>query len=255
MKKRIFGSFLIIFLFSGYISAQQNITPMVVISGGEYQIGKDVEDDAVYSPEHIVNIDSFYIDIHEVTNSQYFTFCEETGHKLPEFWGIEKYRSGMDYPDCPVVGVSKYDAIAYALHYGKRLPTEAEWEVAARGGLINQKFSNGNDFSECISLDSIFIDDVRHPYNVTSGNTNGYGLYGMCCNTREWVNDNYDKNYYKVSPVDNPQGPENGRLTVVRGGGWKSGSDCKKVYLRNALRGSWVDIAIGFRCVKDITSK
>ena len=81
---------------------------------------------------------------------------------------------------------------------------------------------------------------------------NGYGIYGMSCNVREWVNDYYDKDYYKISPIKNPQGPETGRLRVVRGGGWRSGTSCKKVFGRNALRGSWVDINIGFRCAKDI---
>lgn len=233
------------------INAQNLETGMKLIPGGEYIMGMDLEPDADYYPAHKVIVDSFYMDIHEVTNSEYYTFCMETEHRLPEFWGIDKYRSGLKYPDCPVIGVSKNDAEAYAEHVGKRLPTEAEWEFAARGGLIGKNFSNGDDFGSCINIDSVFSKGEKHPYSVLLGNPNKFGLYGMCCNAREWVNDKYDKNYYKISPIINPQGPEKGRLTVVRGGGWKSGSGCKKVFIRNALRGTWVDIAVGFRCVKD----
>lgn len=234
------------------IIAQNNVAGMKLIPGGEYTIGKDSESDKVFSPAHNVIIDSFYIDIHEVTNKEYHDFCIEAEWELPEFWGIDKYRSGLKYPDCPVIGVSKNDAMTYAKHVGKRLPTEAEWEIAARGGLIGKEFSNGDDFKDCIILDSIFILGERTPYDVTLGNPNGYGLYGMSGNAREWVYDKYNKDYYKISPIENPAGPESGRLNVVRGGGWKSGTACKKVYLRNALRGSWVDIAVGFRCAKDV---
>ncbi len=233
-------------------TSQTNKTKMVIVPGGEYTIGLDSESNADYSPAHSVVVDSFYIDIHEVTNSQYYEFCMATDRKLPEFWGVAKYRSSLEYPDCPVIGVSKNDAAAYAEYIGCRLPTEAEWEVAARGGLIGKKFSNGDDFGKCIDLDSVFVDGERHPYDVMLGTPNGYGLYGMSCNAREWVSDNYARDYYKISPVVNPTGPEKERLTVVRGGGWKSGTGCKKVFIRNALRGTWVDIAVGFRCVKDI---
>lgn len=252
MKKQIFLLILVANLITGSLTAQQNITSMAVIPSGEYVIGKDSDQDAVYSPAHVVIIDSFFIDIHEVTNAQYYEFCMKTDRELPEFWGIEKYKSSLDYPDYPVLGVSKNDAMAYAEHCGKRLPTEAEWEVAARGGLINKDFTNSNDFKDIIILDSIFELGARSPYAVMLDKPNGYGIYGMCCNAREWVNDIYDKDYYKISPIDNPQGPETGRLSVVRGGGWRSGTSCKKVFVRNALRGSWVDVNIGFRCAKDI---
>ena len=222
-----------------------------LIPGGEFIMGNDSKADKDYCPAHKVVIDSFYMDKHEVTNNEYYNFCMETGHNLPEFWDIDKYRSGLKYPNYPVVGVSKNDAETYAEHVGKRLPTEAEWEFAARGGLIDKNYSNGDDFKNCINLDSVFIDGVKHPYDVLLGNPNKYGLYGMSGNVREWVFDKYDKNYYKISSTLNPKGPEDGRLTVVRGGGWKSGSGCKKVYVRNALRGSWVDIAVGFRCALD----
>jgi formylglycine-generating enzyme len=252
IKNQIFLIIISMFVSIGTCISQVEKSPMVIIPGGEYNIGKDSETNADYSPVHKVVVDSFYIDVYEVTNAQYYKFCIDTDRKLPEFWGVEKYRSSLDYPDYPVIGVSKNDAVAYAEHLGKRLPTEAEWEIAARGGLIDSNFSNGNDFKSCIILDSIFVDGVRHPYSVTSGKPNNYGLYCMSGNAREWVNDNYSKEYYQISPLENPTGPEKERLSVVRGGGWKSGTGCKKVYIRNALRGTWVDIAVGFRCANDI---
>ena len=251
MKKRILFLLFNICTIATLLNAQPSNINMQLIIGGEFIMGKDANNDVDYSPAHKVVIDSFYIDKHEVTNLQYYNFCKDTERRLPEFWGTEKYRSSLNYPDYPVVGVSQNDAKAYAEYVGKRLPTEAEWEYAARGGLFNKNYSNGDDFISCISLDTIFVDDVRHPYHVLSGNPNNFGLYGMSGNVREWVNDKYGKDYYKNSPIYNPQGPKSGRLTVVRGGGWKSGSSCKKVFTRNALRGTWVDIAIGFRCATD----
>ncbi|MCD4793097.1 MAG: formylglycine-generating enzyme family protein [Bacteroidales bacterium] len=252
MKRQILIFLILQSIFITTVTAQNSEKDMKLIPGGEYIMGKDSESDSDYSPAHKVAVDSFFMDIHEVTNLEYYTFCKETGHKLPEFWGTDKYRSSLKYSNCPVIGVSKNDARKYAEYAGKRLPTEAEWEYAARGGLIDKNYSNGDVFKSCINIDSVFNKGDRHPYNVLSGKQNNFGLYGMSGNAREWVSDIYEKDYYKNSPTKNPKGPENGRLTVVRGGGWKSGSACKKVFIRNALRGSWVDITIGFRCVKDL---
>jgi len=248
---KILFSIILLSLLVPCVNAEKNKSNMKLIKGGEFLMGKDSKSSDIFSPKHKVKISSFYIDTHEVTNIEYYRFCKETNYKLPEFWGIEKYKSSLKYPDYPVVGVSQQDALTYAKYKGKRLPTEAEWEYAARGGLADKKYSNGDNFIDCIDLKKIFVNGVRHPYKVMSGNPNNYGIYGMSGNVREWVNDIYDKDYYKKSPSVNPKGPKTGRLSVVRGGGWKSGSSCKKVYLRNALRGSWVDIAIGFRCAKD----
>ena len=114
---------------------------MMLIPAGEFLMGSDRGED---SPVHKVYIDSFYIDRCEVTNAQYLAFCKATDHRLPMFWGMEGFRCGPDYPDHPVASVSWVDAKAYAEWCGKRLPTEAEWECAARGGLEGMNYPNGN---------------------------------------------------------------------------------------------------------------
>jgi formylglycine-generating enzyme required for sulfatase activity len=217
---------------------------MVLIPGGDFLMGRDGE--ANNSPAHEVRLDSFYIDEHEVTNAQYQRFCEETGRKLPEFWGMDAFRCGLDYPNHPVVGVSWADAKAYAEWAGKRLPTEAEWEYAARGGLENKVYPYGDELDE---TQANFKSDGTVP--VMSYPPNGYGLYDMAGNVREWVADYYDEFYFGASPRENPRGPEKGTFKVVRDGGWHSGKGCLNVDDRICLPTYWVDFAVGFRCAKD----
>lgn len=227
----------------------------VLITGGEFFMGKDrgkdkKRDKPVYidNDAHKVIVDSFYMDKCEVTNAQYYKFCKETGRALPKFWDMDELHSGLKYPNHPVVGVSCLDAEAYAQSRGMRLPTEAEWEYAARGGLVGKSYPNGDD------LDPKEANIAKH-YNGTTEvgrfKANGYGLYDMSGNVREWVADYYNKDYYKISPEKNPSGPEIGKFRVVRGGGWFSGKSCCSVYARNALKSTWLDFAVGFRCAKD----
>jgi formylglycine-generating enzyme required for sulfatase activity len=220
---------------------------MVLVPGGEYLMGSDSQGD--HSPFHRVRLDAFTMDRYEVTNAQYLAFCRETGHQLPEFWSRGGFRCGLDYLRHPVVGVSWWDAADYAAWCGKRLPSEAEWEYAARGGLAGMDFPNGNA-----------LDPAHGNYNqsgqggpvaVGSYAPNVFGLHDMQGNVVEWVADFYDAEYYAWSPAVNPQGPETGRFRVIRGGGWHSGAACNRVYFRNALPPNWVDFNVGFRCVKD----
>jgi iron(II)-dependent oxidoreductase len=221
---------------------------MVLIPAGEFVMGVDSEYD--YSPAHRVFIDAFYMDKHEATNASYQRFCEETDHRLPFFWKMEGFRSGPAYPDHPVFGVSWRDAAAYAEWCGKRLPTEAEWEYAARGGLEGQAFPHGNTVTPADG--NYRISDLGGPVAVGSYPPNGYGLFDMQGNVVEWVWDVYDPGYYKASPSRNPRGPEKGRFRVIRGGGWHSGAYCTQVFYRCALPRQWLDFAVGFRCVQDI---
>ncbi len=231
----------------------------VFIQGGKFVMGRELppakegeKKPYVNDPAHNVELDSFYIDRYEVTNYQYFLFCQATGRALPVFWGMNEFHCGLDFPNHPVVGVSYSDAQAYAQWRGMRLPTEAEWEYAARGGSSDQTYPNGNQ-----------IDDKQANYGKHQRSTsavgnfpaNAFGLYDMAGNVVEWVSDYYQTDYYLESPAKNPQGPETGKFRVIRGGGWFSGPGCVTVSHRNALPASWVDFAVGFRCARDAQPK
>jgi iron(II)-dependent oxidoreductase len=230
---------------------QQFVSGMVLISAGEFMMGKDVPGGADFSPAHKVLIDSFYLDAQEVTNGAYKKFCEATGTALPEFWNTKEFRCGDAFPDNPVVGVNWYDAQKYAAWAGKRLPTEAEWEYAARGGLQGMEYPTGNDWNKPKARQdsSGWQNLIRQ---VRQEAPNAYGLYDMDGNVWEWVFDVYDEEYYKISPSDNPRGPQKGINRVIRGGSWHSGAMCKKVYYRKGLPPNWNDFAVGFRCAGNL---
>jgi formylglycine-generating enzyme required for sulfatase activity len=220
---------------------------MVPVPAGSFLMGS--EGDADHSPAHAVWIDSFSIDRFEVTNAEYHAFCLDTGRGLPEFWGMDAFRSGPSYPDHPVVGVSWYDASAYAEWAGKRLPTEAEWEYAARGGLEGAAYPNGDTLTPS---DANYTKSERAGVvAVGSYPPNGYGLHDAAGNVVEWVADWYAPDYYAASPESCPAGPEDGKFRVIRGGGWHSGPGCNRVFFRNALPPNWRDLNVGFRCARD----
>jgi formylglycine-generating enzyme required for sulfatase activity len=214
---------------------------MVLVPEGDFVIGK--EGNADHSPAHTVHIHEFYLDEHEVTNAQYLEYCEATGKNPPEFWGMEEYHSGPDFPDYPVVGVSWLDAKAYAKWRGARLPTEAEWEYAARGGRGGKNYSHGDTLDPALYQEGEMMPVASFP-------PNGYGLHDMTRNVLEWVNDWYEPDYYEKSPTDNPPGPERGKFRVLRGGGWHTGPYCARLYIRTALQSNWVDFNVGFRCAR-----
>ena len=229
------------------VTSDSSIEELVLIPGGEFLMGSDSEGD--HSPVHKVYVAPFYMDKYEVTNAQYLRFCEATGHRLADFWGMDGFRCGPNYPNHPVVTVSWYDAVEYAKWCGKRLPTEAEWEYAARGGLAGMNYPNGETLH--LSDGNYSQSGKGGPVAVGSYRANGFGLHDMQGNVVEWVWDYYDADYYSSSPMANPRGPEPARFRVVRGGGWHSGPYCNRVYYRNALPANWVDLNVGFRCAKD----
>ena len=220
---------------------------MVLIPQGEFMMGKNTINPTDWQPEHKVSIDAFYMDKYEVTNKQYYDFCVKTKHALPEFWGSANFKSGMDFPDYPVVGVTSFDAEQYARWAGKRLPTEAEWEYAARGGLTGKNFPWGDQVDSAKVNYGKKFKSIR---KIGSFPPNNFGLFDITGNVWEWTSDFYGDDYYKTSPVENPKGPQSGRFKVIRGGSWHSGAMCVQTYYRNGLPSSWVDFAVGFRCVK-----
>jgi formylglycine-generating enzyme required for sulfatase activity len=241
--------FFLIVTICNCIGAQNVVNEMVLIPGGEFTMGKNSSSPSDWQPEHSVRISSFYMDRCEVTNKQYYDFCSATKNPLPEFWGLKEFKSGMDFPDYPVVGVSYFDAEKYAKWAGKRLPTEAEWEYASRGGLAGKNFPFGDN------IDSTKVNYGKKYSGILKTGSfppNGYGLFDITGNVWEWTTDFYSGDYYAVSSAENPHGPANGRFKVIRGGSWHSGAMCVQTYFRNGLSPGWVDFAVGFRCVKDV---
>jgi formylglycine-generating enzyme required for sulfatase activity len=214
---------------------------MVLIPSGKYLMGaiKGFPDE---QPLHEVYIDAFYIDTHEVTIEQYRVFLNQTNRRKPDFWFPE-----LDRSDEPVVGVSWHDAAAYAAWAGKRLPTEAEWEYAARGGTTEGKYPWGDkpDLSY-ENLSSFGIAPVK------SFKPNGYGIYDMIGNVWEWCSDWYDKGYYNISQKENPQGPLEGKLKVLRGGAWYCDINQINITKRYNSDPTSRSYSFGFRCAKSV---
>ena len=213
----------------GYV----DVSGMVLIPAGEFEMGDHFnEGSSDERPVHTVYVDAFYMDIYEVTNAQYGKLVQATGHREPEGYGYVNgnWQSGFkpwsdpnfSGDDQPVVCINLEDAKAYVDWAGKRLPTEAEWEKAARGGLSGKRYPWGNEISH---------DDANYygtggkdiwdgPSPVGSFAPNGYGLYDMAGNVYEWCADWYGSDYYSSSPKDNPAGPSSGIGRVLRGGSW-----------------------------------
>lgn len=208
---------------------------MVVIPAGEFLMGSE----GGYPnerPVHAVFVETFALSQYPVINAQYEGFVRETGHRVPylddpraesDNWDREQHTYPLGRGEHPVVLVSWRDAQAYCEWASGRLPTEAEWEKAARGGLEGKLYPWGDD-----------IDPSLTNYDTRTGTTpigsypaNGYGLYDMAGNVWEWVADWYDSKYYQRSPSSNPLGPEQGTVRVLRGGAWLLFSQfCRAAY-------------------------
>ncbi len=216
---------------------------MVLVPAGEFWMGSD--DFPQEKPRHRVYLDAYSIDKYEVTNSLYKRFMEATGRKAPDYWNDSTWNG----PTQPVVGVSWHDAEAYCRWAGKRLPTEAEWEKAARG-TDGRRYPWGDqwDSSRANSGESKIGKTV--PVGSYPGGVSPYGAHDLAGNVWEWVADWYDADYYKQSPVRNPTGPASGRDKVLRGGSWFK----IPVMLRSAYRDHlWPDYwskEFGFRCAR-----
>jgi formylglycine-generating enzyme required for sulfatase activity len=225
--------------------------PMVLIPAGEFQMGDSLDGMSLALPVHTVYLDAFYIDIYEVTNAQYKKFMDAKGYEAPYYWNDPNYNA----PNNPVVGVSWNDAKAYADWVGKRLPTEAEWEKSARGGLVGKRYPWGDTLTrDDANYDGTGGKDVWITSSpVGSFAPNGYGLYDMAGNVYEWCADWYDDNYYANSPKSNPTGPSSGKYRVLRGGSWGNGGSALCVSSRRENARTTTGCFVGFRCVSGLS--
>ena len=234
---------------------------MVIIKGGTFWRGSD-DGSRDEMPGHKITLSSFAIDAHPVTNEQFVRFLEVMGaakdsnhndiirlkdSRINSSAGKFNIESG--YLKHPVVGVTWYGAVAYAKWVGKRLPTEAEWEIAARGGIENALYPSGEDIEK--SQANFFSSDTLA---VMSYAPNGYGLYDMAGNVYEWCQDWYGYNYYETSVQEpiNPKGPRQGEYRVLRGGCWKSLKDDLRCSRRHRNNPGTVNGTYGFRCAADV---
>lgn len=212
----------------------------VLIAAGEFWMGDSQRKD---TPLHKVYLDAYWIDTREVTNAQYRDFVEATGRAAPRYWHDPKYNSD----NLPVVGITWEEARAYCAWKGKKLPTEAQWERAARGAQ-SRLYPWGDRFDA--SHTNTRESNNRKPVAVGSypSGISPDGLYDMSGNVWEWCYDWFDKDYYRVSPLRNPAGPSDGKKRVIRGGGWSAPQI--DMAQRHAEGPEKTFPSLGFRCVR-----
>lgn len=214
-------------------------------------------------PGHFVHLNKYWIDIYEVTNEKYLEFVQATGHRpaLDDTCETEACRQGNlwkgeNFPERirnqPVTQVNWYDAVAYCKWRGKRLPTEAEWEKAARGPSGNM-YPWGNSAPPGKATYRRKWRGVNTLTDVGSypNGASVYGVHDMAGNVWEWVADWYDRHYYKKKIISNPKGPKNGKFKVVRGGSWVNYADTLHSAFRRWSRPEVRFNDTGFRCAKD----
>ncbi|NOZ23067.1 MAG: formylglycine-generating enzyme family protein [Planctomycetes bacterium] len=233
---------------------------MVLVPTGPFEMGSE-EYDFDERPLHTIYLDAFYIDKHEITNRQYRWFVKATGHPEPSGYGFRNGQFVQDFrpwddprfngDDKPVVCVSHDDAVAYAAWAGKYLPTEAQWEKAAKGTTgapYPWGISKPDPNLACYGLPW----ETGAPASVDSyvKGASPYGCLNMAGNVWEWCADWYHEQYYPVSQTDNPPGPPKGTLRVLRGGGWVNDASQLRTELRFSYPPAKKTYYLGFRCVK-----
>lgn len=263
---------------------------MVLVPAGEFTMGASADNGGLpdEQPMRLVYLGAFWIDRYEVTNAAYLQFVQDTNYQAPanaavklNLWDQNRPLPGIEQH--PVVNVSWLDAVAFCRWANKRLPTEAEWEKAARGtdGRIypwgnEWQFDNGNsasywagktvEFADSTEWDAFWIkgpgahiskakglngEILTMPVGSFPAGASPYGALDMAGNAAEWVQDWYNPNHYRSAPLTDPQGPERGAIKAMRGGSWLKPA----ISLRASDR-DWGTMdsrpsGTGFRCARD----
>lgn len=243
---------------------------MVFIPAGEFTMGSDPEKDSYFwgaeGPSHQVYLDGYWIYRYEVTNKMYQDCVSAGACPRPEQTKSRTrpdYFSNPDYADYPVIYVNYTAALSYCRWVGGRLPTEAEWERAARGDADTRLFPWGYDPANEVQAN--FCDQACPENDRTSGVDDGYretapigsypdgispyGLYDTAGNVWEWVLDNFSPTYYQISPEKNPLGVQSSKYRVIRGGGWSNPSSGVRIVQRTGVRPDISLDTLGFRCM------
>jgi len=240
LKKNLLFILLISIFLAAFLARAEEKPPherMVLVKGGTYQMG-DVFGDGKKDekPAHEVHVSDFYLDKYEVTQKEYQKVMEDN----------PSYSKGCD--ECPVESVTWYQAKAYCENLEKRLPTEAEWEYAARSGGKKEKYAGTNDKIDDYVWHKGNSQGKIHP--IGKKKPNGLGIFDMSGNAAEWTADWYDENYYRQSPRDNPQGAVSSEVKIVRGGAWIDTVDYSRSTARIGVNQKAKIHRLGFRCAK-----
>ncbi|MEW6240859.1 MAG: SUMF1/EgtB/PvdO family nonheme iron enzyme [Chloroflexota bacterium] len=232
---------------------------LILIPSGSFIMGSSSKTDPYFwgaeGPPHTVNLRGFYIYETEVTNEMYENCVKEKACPRPEqtYSRTRKnYYGNPEFQNYPVIYVSWVHALSYCQWAGGRLPTEAEWEKAARG-TDGRLFPWGNTASGDLSN---FCGDIcandTYPVGQFITGRSPYGVLDMAGNVWEWAQDFFNTGYYSKSPVDNPRGPANGDRRVIRGGAWHNPAEGVRVVARASLKPNNTLDTLGFRCVVEL---
>jgi formylglycine-generating enzyme required for sulfatase activity len=226
---------------------------MIRIPSGTFWMGSD-KHFKQECPRHCVFTDAFEISSTTVTRREYECFLDQTQHESPRDWSA----SAFSDPQQPVVGVNWFDAVAYCEWHSPssgpkyRLPTEAEWEKACRGGDDDRAYAWGNEAPDTLEY---YQAEWLAPRRVAERDPNGYGLYNMGDNVHEWCLDWYSPDYYQASPERNPGGPPSGKRRVSRSGSWRHAVKASRAAHRSSLPPHYRYTDYGFRIARDIDSQ
>jgi sulfatase modifying factor 1 len=224
---------------------------MILISAGTFWMGSEEGQDNE-KPIHAVWLDSFQLAKFPVTNAHYRTYVDFTSAPAPPFWRDSQFAA----PEKPVVGVNWFDARNYCDWLSEqtgdsvRLPTEAEWEKAARGGLEKQKYPWGQ-LAPAKTLWTGYDTVTGGPQPIGCGDANRFGICDMSGGVHEWCSDFYDAVYYAESPPRNPQGPATGKRRASRGGSWRHAVKFSRCAARSSLNPNFHYSDYGFRIALD----